>query len=284
MHFPTFKTLSTVVLVSSTLAAIPMVHGALGRFSIQPRLPRDDNNMGSGNPMIPPSPQLNWRTDGPGIIKVQRGHQNPLRFTQEPTTLPDVYKRPGDIGHKNSARMEVNTAGKTPTPDTWAEGLFGKASLESAEKELLEHTINKRAEISVDGISETEFRVPYNSPFYAFYLLNQDLNVLFPISLQRALGMHEMQAAYMREAAKTLNKAAFRYLEFPDALQLDELPIELETGKKTNQDLTIVLLNMAEDDGFVEMVGRGVVDLVREEKKASAVESEVYSEVPVEEL
>jgi len=275
MHFPTYKTLSTAVLVSGTLATIPMVHGAPARFSVQPRLSPDDSNTDF---ITAPVPQPNWRTGGPGNIQVQRGHQNPLRFGQKPTTLPDAYKRPRVMDHQKRARMEVNTADRTPTPDTWAEGwLFEKFGLEPAEIELLEYAINKRAEISapiLDDVNETGLGAPYNI---------QNLNVLFSNPPQGELGIHEEQASRTGEAAKTLKKAALKCLEFSKALQHDELSTELE-AEKTDQDLTVVLSNMAKDDNFVEMVGLGMVKLVEEEKKASAAESEIFSEVTSGEL
>ncbi|RPB24480.1 hypothetical protein L211DRAFT_848795 [Terfezia boudieri ATCC MYA-4762] len=274
MHFPTYKTLSTAVLVSGTIAAIPTVHGAPARFSVQPRLPQDDSNIGPGHFTTPPLPQFNWRTEGPGTIKVQRGHQNPLRFSQEPTTLPDVYKTPRAMGHLNRARMEANTADEAPTPDTWVEGLIDMVGLETAEIELLEHAINKRGEIIALIVDETELVVPYNS---------QSLSVLLPNSLQGGLDMHDQQARRMREAAKTLKKAALMYLEFSEALQHNGLPIELETSEKTSQDFTI-LSNMAKDDNFVEIVGLGMVKLAEQEKKASVEDSKVFSEAPTEEL
>ncbi|KAF8423476.1 hypothetical protein BGX38DRAFT_1238709 [Terfezia claveryi] len=274
MHLPTYKTLSTVVLVSGTIAAIPTVHGAPARFSDQSRLPQDDSNIGPGHFTIPPLPQFNWRTDGPGTIKVQRGHQNPLRFSQELTILPDIYKSPRVMGRLIRARMEDNTADKAPTPDTWDEGLIDMVGLETVEIELLEHAINKRGEIIALIVDETELVLPYNS---------QSLSALFPNSLQGELGMHEQQARHMREAAETLKKAALMYLEFSKALQHNGFPIELETGEKTNQDLTI-LSNMVKDDNFVEIVGLGMLKLAEQEKKASVEDSEVLSEVPFEEL
>jgi len=57
--------------------------------------------------------------------------------------------------------------------------------------------------------------------------MNQDLNVL-PQS----------------ERMWTGKAAALRCLEFCEALQHEELPVELENGEKTNQYLIIVLSNM----------------------------------------
>jgi len=95
------------------LAAIPTVHGAPARV-IRPILSQDGNSIGPAHFMAPPAPELNWRTDGSGIIPVQRGHQHILHFTQELTNLPDAYKMPAVMDHENSGEMEANIEGKIP--------------------------------------------------------------------------------------------------------------------------------------------------------------------------
>lgn len=187
MHLSTYKTLSMAVLA---LGAIPTVHGVPVRFNIQSRPPRDDSNINM-------DPQFNWRTDGPGPIHVQRGHQNALRFSEVPTTLPDVYKKSGAMGHNGLEEMEVKLTGKTSISDIWGEGLLDNVGLETADIELLEHAMRKRTEtnaITVDSVNQTKLDAPYNN----IHLMNQDLNVSFSNSLQGGLGMHEEQGARLQ--------------------------------------------------------------------------------------